>query len=182
MMNQTMFLFVITTSTLRDDKGYVLAADPRRQTQTKESLTELTLFHRKDAEDAEFLLSLSPVFTCTPKPLVPKPLRATPNTHPCGLSSRLLPIASRLYLLIVTFSITTGSTGPSMGPVFTEPIFCTTSIPLTTLPKTECAPSRWGVGARVTKNWLPLVPGPAFAIEKTPAPSCFKAGWNSSPN
>ena len=31
-------------------------------------------------------------------------------------------------------------------------IILTVSIPLMTLPNTECRPSRWGVGARVTKN------------------------------
>ena len=34
----------------------------------------------------------------------------------------------------------------------------------------------------VTKNWLPLVPGPALAIEKRPGLVCLSAGWISSPN
>ena len=37
-------------------------------------------------------------------------------------------------------------------------IFCTTSMPLVTLPKTTWRPSSQGVLTVVMKNWLPLVP------------------------
>lgn len=32
------------------------------------------------------------------------------------------------------------------------------------------------------KNWLPFVSGPAFAIDKIPAPVCFNSGLISSSN
>ena len=47
----------------------------------------------------------------------------------------------------------------------------TTSCPAVTLPNTVWCPSRCGCGAWVMKNWLPLVPGPALAMEMTPV-SC----------
>ena len=74
---------------------------------------------------------------------------------------------------MVTLFITTGSTGLSRASVGVLPIFFTTSRPLVTLPNTVCLPSRCGVGARVMKNWLPLVLGPAFAMLSTPAASCL---------
>ena len=43
-------------------------------------------------------------------------------------------------------------------------------------------PRRVRVGAKVMKNWLPLVLGPAFAIDKIPAPVCFNSGFISSSN
>src|SRR5580765_1469166 len=63
------------------------------------------------------------------------------------------------------------STSPSMridlmvSPCFTE---STTSRPSSTLPNTVCLPSSQSVLIWVTKNWLPLVLGPALAIEITP--------------
>jgi hypothetical protein len=45
------------------------------------------------------------------------------------------------------------------------------SIPLLTLPKTECFPSNHGVGTVVMKNCDPFVFGPALALLKTPARS-----------
>ena len=33
-----------------------------------------------------------------------------------------------------------------------------------------------GVGRRVMKKWLPLVPGPALAMEKMPGLVCFRPG------
>jgi Asp-tRNA(Asn)/Glu-tRNA(Gln) amidotransferase A subunit family amidase len=83
---------------------------------------------------------------------------------------------------IVTFFISTGVTGRSFRSTCTAPIFCTTSMPDTTAPKTECLRSRCGVGPSVMKNWLPLVFGPALAIERMPARSWRKSGWNSSSN
>ena len=38
------------------------------------------------------------------------------------------------------------------------------------------------VGARVMKNWDPLVFGPELAMDRTPAPVCFSPGWISSAN
>ena len=54
------------------------------------------------------------------------------------------------------------------------------SCPFSTFPKTVWRPSRWGVATWVMKNWEPLVPGPAFAMESTPGPSCLRSGENSS--
>src|SRR5688572_21060750 len=83
---------------------------------------------------------------------------------------------------IVTLFITTGVTGRSCRPVATPPIRCTTSSPSTTSPKTEWRLSRCGVGPSVMKNWLPLVFGPALAIDRMPALVWRSEGWNSSPN
>ena len=44
------------------------------------------------------------------------------------------------------------------------------------LPSSDCA------GARVIKNWLPFEFGPAFAMDKIPAPVCFSSGFISSSN
>src|SRR4249920_2737290 len=44
----------------------------------------------------------------------------------------------------------------------------TTSWPLVTCPKTVCLPSSQLVTTWVMKNWLPLVPGPALAMESVP--------------
>lgn len=41
-------------------------------------------------------------------------------------------------------------------------------------------PSRCEAGAKVIKNWLPFVFGPAFAMDKIPAPVCFNSGFISS--
>lgn len=49
------------------------------------------------------------------------------------------------------------STDSILSPLSIE---STTSAPLVTLPKTVCFPFRWGWGAWVIKNWLPLVSGP----------------------
>merc|ERR1712139_499962 len=56
----------------------------------------------------------------------------------------------------------------------------TTSIPSITLPKTTWRPSSHAVFTVVRKNWEPLVPGPAFAIERTPGPVCFSLKFSSS--
>jgi len=55
-------------------------------------------------------------------------------------------------------------------------MFFTTSIPTTTVPKTECLLSRCGVDRSVMKNCDPFVRGPAFAIERTPGPECRSSG------
>src|ERR1017187_7739947 len=55
-------------------------------------------------------------------------------------------------------------------------ILLTTSWPSTTWPKTVCLPSSQAVSLWVMKNWLPLVSGPALAIERVPARSCFSEG------
>lgn len=54
--------------------------------------------------------------------------------------------------------------------VFMASIFRTTSIPLSTLPKTTCLPSNQLVAFTVIKNWEPFVSLPALAIESHPAP------------
>mmetsp|Transcript_27629 Transcript_27629/g.79479 ORF Transcript_27629/g.79479 Transcript_27629/m.79479 type:complete len:259 (+) Transcript_27629:738-1514(+) len=54
-----------------------------------------------------------------------------------------------------------------------------TSKPSTTRPKTTCFPSRWGHGAKVMKNWLPLVPGPALAMLSRPRLSWLALKFSS---
>ena len=49
-------------------------------------------------------------------------------------------------------------------------------------PNTECLLSSHGVGTSVMKNWLPLLFGPEFAIDRIPSLSCFSPGANSSAN
>src|SRR6185437_2469865 len=51
-----------------------------------------------------------------------------------------------------------------------------------TSPRVVCLPSSQGVGTWVMKNWLPLVPGPALAIDTLPGASCFRSGRHSSTN
>merc|ERR1740121_2224989 len=48
----------------------------------------------------------------------------------------------------------------------TASIFFTTSIPSTTVPKTQCLPSSHAVFTVHRKNWEPFVFGPAFAMER----------------
>merc|ERR1719263_2552930 len=70
--------------------------------------------------------------------------------------------------------ISTGlEVAPDPEPHFS--ILSTTSKPLQTLPKTTCLPSRCGVWPVQMKNWLPLVFGPALAIERHPLPVCLPA-------
>ena len=73
-------------------------------------------------------------------------------------------------------------TGRSWRPVGVLPMALTTSIPSTTSPNTVCRLSSHGVGTRVTKNWLPLVFGPALAIDRMPGLSWRRPGANSSSN
>ena len=61
-------------------------------------------------------------------------------------------------------------------------ILFTTSMPLMTFPKTVCLLSSQEVALWVIKNWLPLVPGPALAIERIPGQSCLSPSTNSSGN
>ena len=49
-------------------------------------------------------------------------------------------------------------------------------VPMTTLPKTVCLPSNQEVSVWVMKNWDPLVPGPALAMDRIPGPSWRKSG------
>src|ERR1039458_7842708 len=76
----------------------------------------------------------------------------------------------------------TSFTGRSCAPRGTCEIFSTTSYPSVTSPKTLCLLSSQGVAASVMKNWLPLVFGPALAIDRVPALVCFRSLWNSSAN
>ena len=55
----------------------------------------------------------------------------------------------------------------------------TVFMPMTTLPKMVCLPSSQGVALNVRKNWLPSVPGPAFAMLSRPPPVCRTFGANS---
>jgi hypothetical protein len=68
--------------------------------------THTDLFHRKDAEYAEVVLSLSPDFTYTPNALVPKAFGVEPKPHPSGLLGAgppgALPYLSNLPLALRT--------------------------------------------------------------------------------
>merc|ERR1711962_1313097 len=66
---------------------------------------------------------------------------------------------------------------PFLLPSFS--IFLTTSIPSTTCPKTTWAPSSHDVTAVQMKNWLPLVLGPALAMDRIPGPVCFSLKFSS---
>ena len=79
-----------------------------------------------------------------------------------------------------TFSMVTASRGRSRKSVGTTPIRRTTSMPSTTLPKIAWWPFSQGVGAKVMKNWLPPVFGPALAMDRMPSSSCFRPSPNSS--
>merc|ERR1712227_405741 len=54
------------------------------------------------------------------------------------------------------------------------------SYPLDTFPKTTCLPSRCGNLSKHMKNCDPLVPGPEFAIESTPGPTCLCLKFSSA--
>lgn len=78
---------------------------------------------------------------------------------------------------------TTSETGLSVPtPVGTLPSLCTVDMPSLTRPKIVCLPSNQGVGASEIKNCDPLVLGPALAMERTPAPVCFRSRRISSSN
>ncbi len=57
--------------------------------------------------------------------------------------------------------------------------FFTTSLPSETLPKTTCRPSSQEVSTVVMKNWLPLVLGPALAIDRQKG-SCLSLKFSSA--
>src|SRR5947199_9403593 len=73
----------------------------------------------------------------------------------------------------------TGVRGRSFESRCTFEILLATSWPSTTSPKTVCRLSSQGVAATVMKNWLPLVFGPALAIERLPAFEWLSDGWHS---
>lgn len=80
------------------------------------------------------------------------------------------PRGQQVYPEGYALMIFTSSTGRSWEFVSTIPTRFTMPIPWHTRPKMVCLPSSHWVGARVTKNWLPLVSGPALAIARIPAP------------
>mmetsp|Transcript_96 Transcript_96/g.186 ORF Transcript_96/g.186 Transcript_96/m.186 type:complete len:229 (-) Transcript_96:124-810(-) len=57
--------------------------------------------------------------------------------------------------------------------------FLMTSWPFSTLPKTTCFPSKWGVLVKVMKNWLPFVFLPALAIERRKGSWCLSLKFSS---
>ena len=71
-------------------------------------------------------------------------------------------------VFILALSIVTSLTGLSAFPVSTFAIASMTFIPSMTSPKTGCFPSRKLLFARLMKNWLLPVFGPAFAIAIVP--------------
>merc|ERR1711906_70998 len=74
------------------------------------------------------------------------------------------------------------STGLEVAPLSepTASTALTSSIPPVTLPKTQCLPSSQSVLTVHRKNWEPLVLGPAFAMERVPAPSCLRVKFSSA--
>src|SRR5690606_30996156 len=105
--------------------------------------------------------------------LVPRPRLVAPHqAGPVGeaLGERLVD-GDEIELhagqsVIVTDSMTTGSTGRSPGPVGVAAMASTTArlSASATSPKIVWRFWRCGVGPTVMKNWEPLVPGPALAI------------------
>merc|ERR1719440_68474 len=87
---------------------------------------------------------------------------------------------AQLIIFIVRILISIRGLSSQLHGVFS--IFCTTSIPWRTRPKTVCLLSSHGQGTVVTKNCDPLVLGPALAIDNVKGLSCFKDLWNSSSN
>ena len=67
---------------------------------------------------------------------------------------------------------------PEEDPTFSMEV--TTSMPLVTLPNTQCLPSSHAVCTVHRKNCDPLVFGPALAIERTPGLVCFKTKFSSA--
>lgn len=96
-----------------------------------------------------------------------------PGTFPYAVSS---PCTTRAFMIF------TSSSGRFSAPVLTKPIFCTTRMPLLTLPKMVCLPSNHGVGASVMKNCEPFVLGPELAMLRIPAPVCLRSLRISSSN
>merc|ERR1719152_9148 len=87
---------------------------------------------------------------------------------------------TQLMILIVRILMSIKGLSSQLQGVFS--MFCTTSMPCNTRPKTVCLLSSHGHGTVVMKNCEPLVLGPAFAIERVKGLSCFKDLWNSSSN
>src|SRR5690606_18834924 len=87
---------------------------------------------------------------------------------------RLYLPASRVLFQSATRSALAAMAASTSPSSFTDLILSpclmlsTTSMPSSTLPNTVCLPFNHGHGTWVMKNWLPLVPGPALAIESTP--------------
>merc|ERR1719449_67571 len=67
-------------------------------------------------------------------------------------------------------TIVTSLTGLSLPSVLLFSTFLTTSIPLSTFPKTTCLPSNQEVCLVVMKNCEPFVSFPEFAMDNHPAP------------
>lgn len=98
-------------------------------------------------------------------------------------SNALKPVPRNSYdFSILDFSIFTLSTGRSDLSVSTKPMRLTTCIPEWTRPNIVCFLSSHWVGASVMKNCEPFESGPELAIERMPAPLCFRSGWISSGN
>merc|ERR1712203_1284288 len=74
--------------------------------------------------------------------------------------------------------LTTALVFPLSLPNFS--IFCTTSIPFVTFPKTTCLPSSQSVLTVQRKNCDPFVFGPALAMERMPGPVCLRVKFSSA--
>ena len=76
--------------------------------------------------------------------------------------------------------MTTSFLGTSFAPTGFFSMASSTGKPSTTLPKTQCAPLRWGVSTKQRKNYEPFVPGPALAMDKIPLPVCLSFQFSSA--
>src|SRR3546814_883233 len=95
--------------------------------------------------------------------------------------------AARILFHSATRSALAASAASASPSIFTDLMVSpcltasTTSRPSSTLPNTVCLPSSQSVLMWVMKNWLPLVLGPALAIDSTPR-SCLTPLLASSSN
>merc|ERR1712087_490612 len=86
------------------------------------------------------------------------------SDYKSALPASAAPISPDSTILISTLG------APPLEPCAS--IFLTMSMPLVTFPNTTCFPSSHDVFTVVRKNWLPLVPGPALAIDRYPGSEC----------
>lgn len=86
------------------------------------------------------------------------------------------------FACTTTFLILTSSFGLFFLSTATSSNLSNVSQPSNTLPNTVFLPSRCGALSNVTKNWLPFVAGPLFAMLRIPRALCRKDDLISSSN
>merc|ERR1719201_845548 len=119
---------------------------------------------------------------CAPHSLRSERRPGTTTFHPHRKCGRRLLCCLAHSAFLVTSPLPATTTGLEVRPLPlpTASMALTTSMPLTTLPKTTCLPSRCGVRDVVRKNWLPLVLGPALAIESRKGSLCPTTPFSNS--